>query len=303
MRPASENGRPGLHLHKMCALPKRHRLLLRLALCVLSSQPLAAQTSESTRTTEYGPLQLSYDDLSKTVVKIHRMVQNANQGAECERAREDVEVSNGVSGVRITGDFSPAAFSGAPEVAYSVKYTYDGCSEAPVSSVTLWLWDVARELTVAGRSADQVQGLSGVITEDLTRFQCVLAGPGFRTVGLMALLLAGIIFLVIGLVGTIGFEPWLVGRRSGVAFMGFGLCIFVAIQTCPWDKWFAGTAIYSGSASFLERNAADITFLGAIATLLMPVLTGVLDAWRKKRRPGVGTPAPAGTKPTGRRKK
>jgi hypothetical protein len=289
----------------MCAPPVDHKLILRLALCVLVSQPLSAQRLESTRTTEYGPLRLSYDDLSKTVVKIHRLLQKANEGVDCERATEEVDINNGVVGVRIGQDFSSAAFSGAPEVAYWAEYRYDGCREAPISTVTLSLWDSSRTLEVEGRSADQVQELTGVITEDLTPFHCVLAGFGFRSAVCVVLYLAGMILLAVGLAGTIGHVPRLVGRCLGVVFMGLGLCLLLAVLACPWEKWFAGTAVYSGSTSFVERNAAEVTFLGAVATLLMPVLTGVLDAWRRKRRQGVGAPASitTETKPTRRRKK
>jgi len=93
----------------MCVSPLEHKLLLQLALCVLVSQPLTAQTSESTRTTQYSPLDLSYDDLSKIVVKIHRLVRKANEGVDCNTATEDLEVNNGAVGIRITGDFLPSA--------------------------------------------------------------------------------------------------------------------------------------------------------------------------------------------------
>jgi len=266
---------------------------------------MTAQTSESTRTTQYSPLHLSYDDLSKTVIKIHRLVQKANEGVDCKTATEDLEVNNGAVGIRITGDFSPSAFGGAPEVAYSVDYNYDGCREAPISSVTLGLQDWDRKLTVKGRSADQVQELTGAITEDVTRFQCILAGGRFRIVGFMPLFLVCAASLVIGFGGTIEPAPPVIGRRLGLVFIGFGLCIFLAVLICPWAEWFAGTAVYSGSASFLERHAAEITFLSVIATLLMPVLTGVLGVWYKKRQPGAGTPAAVTTetKPTRRRTK
>ncbi len=108
----------------MSSLSLPHKSLLQLVLCVAVSQALMAQTPESTRTTEYSALRFAYDDLSKTVTAIHRLVYKANEGIDCRTGTEYLKVDNGVSGITITEDFSPAALSGAPETAYSVEYYY-----------------------------------------------------------------------------------------------------------------------------------------------------------------------------------
>jgi hypothetical protein len=236
-----------------------------------------AQTSESTRTTEYSALRLSYDDLSKTVIAIHHLVQKANEDVDCGGALESLEVDNGVSGITTSEDFSPAALSGAPETAYRAEYYFSCWGQAPISKVTLWLWDTSRTLTVTGRSAEQVQALSSFVTGNLSQFESVWGGLGFREVG-------SILLVLIAWLPIMGARQGEIGRHF-LLLVGFGLAVSLALGVCPWSKWFPGTAVYSGSASFFVRNEPIISFSSVIVTLVTSGL-GMWDAKASLRTPG-----------------
>jgi hypothetical protein len=274
----------------MCPLSLCRILKLALVVSVAFPAGLLAQTSESARVTEYPAVRLSYDDLSKTATTIHRFVQKANAGAECIfPSTEHVTVDDGISSISVSGDFSSAAFSSAPQVAYSVEYYYSGCPQAPISEVTLSLSDSFRKLAVKGRSADEVQALTTVATEDLSQFQASLGGSGFRTAGFLALMLLAAALISSGAVAFIS-----ASRAWGLAWVGVGLGIYLVLEICPWGTWFPGTAVYSGSASFLVRNEPVISLFG----VLLPVVTGATSVairLLRHRAPSAGGP---GTTPT-----
>jgi len=193
---------------------------------------------------------------------------------------EYLTVDDGVVRISVSGDFSPPAFSGAPQTAYSVTYNYSGCREAPISDVSLWLTDYVRKLSVTGRSADQVQVLTSVATEDLTRFESSLGGPMFRIVG------SAILLVLIWLVPLLLLQNQPVSRRKVFALLGAWLAVFLSLAIFPWSKWFGGTAVYSGDASFLRRNEAVVSFLGLVVT----VAAFISSMWYSKRRESAPPP-------------
>jgi len=258
--------------------------LSKLILCIIvsfaTSPGLLAQ--ESTRVTAYSAVRFSYDDLSGIVMKIQRFVQKANENEHCEFIADDLTVDDGEFSLKLQGDYSRAAFNGAPQTAYSVLYWYKGCTRAPISSVWLWLEDGIRRLTVTGQSSDQVQALTTLVTEDLNQFGWpYFGGDRFRVYSslVLGIIAASLITLI----------PFLLNSRvRSSTSIGFGLTILVSLFICPWRKWFPGTAVYSGSASFLVRNEPLISFGGLLAT----IVTFIVAMWWTSRSASPATPTP-----------
>lgn len=271
-----------LKIHSMVPMQRRSKLVFSLIVSLAISPGLLAQTFESTRITEYSAVRLSYDNLSRILMKIQRFVEKANENEHCNSVGEHLTVDDGVLSIELRGDYSRTAFSGAPETAYSVYFYYDGCTQAPISSVTLSLWDGTRRLAVTGHSSDQVQALTTLATEDITQFESDFGGVWFRLIGLLLLLTIAIAFFC--------FPAVLTTRLRKYISIGFGLAIFLSLFVCPWSKWFPGTAVYSGSASFLLRNGPIISFLGLVAT----VVTFIVGIWwpRLSANPPAPIPPP-----------
>ena len=53
-----------------------------------------------------------------------------------------------------------------------------------------------------------------------------------------------------------------------LALIATGCLCMVSVWLLPWAEWLPGLAVYRGDASFVVRNAAIISFLGLVVTLL-----------------------------------
>jgi len=234
-----------------------------LVFTTIASQPASAQTV-FTKTATFSALRLSYEDLSDLLTKTHRLINAANASTECSQSGS-VTVEGELSSLEVEGDFSVERFANSPATAYSVFYMYT-CRDAPVSEVRLYFVDSIRKITVSGSDRGQVEALSAMLSENLRQHETRLGGFRFRQ-------WAGLVLLVIGYLMTFG--SW--GIRSPTRWLVFigGLLFMTSTWLFPWDKWLPGTVVLNRDAEFLIKYGPQISFVGAMATLL-----GILmSAW------------------------
>jgi hypothetical protein len=134
---------------------------------------------------------------------------------------------------------------------------------------------------VQGAAADQVDAIIAAFESQFADFATNLGGPTFRTIAgfagffcLMLLLLSA----VASIVGESTDKRW-----SLVSGIGPALAI-IALNYLPWDRWFPGTAVYAGDASFIVRNGALIGFLGTVVgvvSIAIPIVQALFRAGKK----------------------
>ena len=160
----------------------------------------------------------------------------------------------------------------APRVATSVSYRYHNRAGV-ISSITLRFSDSYRTLEVSGRSQDQVEAVANLADTIVVEATTLFGGYEQRSLG-------G--FLLFGIAMTLVNLHWFVPNLKlpiHLALMATGCLCLVSVWLLPWDEWFPGLAVYRGDASFFVRNAAIISFLGLVATLLS-LFWGVASAIR-----------------------
>jgi hypothetical protein len=244
-----------------------------ITICLLLLALLTCRSSDGqtfTRRTEIPPVRLSYNDLTGVVERARELIKTSNasfSSSPYEHPHEYLLVDDRVAQVEITRDFSPASLAGAPEVAYIARYQYR-FPDAPVSSVEFTLADYARDVVVEGQSRTGVDAISNLISSDLNRHNTSFAGPQFRSVGSLALLL--FLFCAFAFAGL---APLSVPGR--IALYGLGLCILVGLYSIPWSYWLAGTEVYAVDASWFQRHAPVLTFIGVLLPVFTSIVAGV----------------------------
>ncbi len=229
------------------------------------------QAQEVSRTARVSPVRLTYTDLAGLVVKAHEFVRVANASAKQEIRRESMTVKGALASLKLEDDFSAKAFEDAPPVAYSVRYYYES-PEAPISSIDLDLEDFSREITVQGRSPDQVLALLAVLTENLREHETIMGGPWFR--------------ILLPLLTIIGLTVFLAIRFRQSEFVALifylGMVVWgISLFALPWERWAPGTAVYPENASFLQAHSALFSLIGMLVGMLgvvLPTLRGFLGS-------------------------
>jgi len=216
------------------------------------------RTPEHAKTATYPPVAFSHDDLFGMVSRIKRFVASANAAHNNQYATEKLSLSDGTTTVTIDllDQFRKDDLAAAPSPSTSVKYLYYGTRGAPLKIVSLTLSDYDRMLQVEGSSLEQIDGLVGLIANDLERQRAYFGLSSSTRIGLGALLL--VLIAVISATSQTVSTRW----RTTIMVSTFGLLI--TFWVIPWDRALAGMVVYSDSASFAVRNAAMITLVGTV---------------------------------------
>jgi hypothetical protein len=111
---------------------------------LVSGLTFLSQAAEHSRTETFSAVHLNYGDVASLVSRIHEFVAIANaQAPAAVYHEEEATVGGKLSQVRLKNDFSPRAFSEAPQEAYSLRFSYRRDS-APISGVDISLNDYRR---------------------------------------------------------------------------------------------------------------------------------------------------------------
>jgi hypothetical protein len=134
--------------------------------------------------------------------------------------------------------------------------------DKPISSVAFDFGDYSRRVSVSGEAADQVETITQLIDKDLLPYSSTIGGAKFRRV-------IGVCLSVVFLTSIIGGGYcWKTRHHTALGILicsVFGLLLLLFV---PWDRYFAGFALYqSHSPFFLVRHAPEISFLAVVLAL------------------------------------
>jgi hypothetical protein len=230
----------------------------------------AAVTYE--RALKVAPVRLSQADLMRLIEKLRSLTETANIEAKTEPlSSETLDLSGGDRALSLGAGFSLGDLRRAPATSFSVRYAFRR-TDAPIANVELQFYDFERSLRVQGASPDQVDAMVAAFALEIQESTTVFGGLEFRIwAGTLLLVLCFAMMIlpqIVGL-GTPSLRIW---------FTSAGFAAILTLWLAPWSAWFAGTAVYAADASFIVRNAASISFTGALVTiagLVLPILRSV----------------------------
>jgi hypothetical protein len=237
-------------------------------------RPLRAQTY--TRRSELPPVHLNYNDLAAIVGRAEQLISTANKpfSPEFERPSESLDLQDDQTKVEFTQDITTSALESAPPISNEIYFTYS-FNGAPISNVTMYLYDYRRELSISGQSKTDVDALSQLMSSDLARHTTILGGFGFRTVGFLLLtILYSTLF-------ALGFAPNL-SKMNRIITFSIAAILVISVWAAPWQNWFPGTAVYSGDVSWFVRNQAIVSFMGMCATVVFGFIAVLAPFFRQR---------------------
>lgn len=238
------------------------RLTVLISSCLsLAINSLSANSGEFSQIRDLPPLRLAAADLDIVLHKTQALVAGAN-GPAVDQYSFRESVTLGIRGREIEiPHFSMASSVAFPKEVFKFSYAYNQ-PDKPISSVTLDFGDYSRRVSVSGKDVAQVERVSKLIEKDLLPYSATIGGAKFRRV-------IGVCLSVVFLTSIISGGYWWNTRHHTAlgmlvcSVLGLLLLLFV-----PWDRYFAGFALYqSYSPFFLIRHAPEISFLAVVLAL------------------------------------
>jgi len=244
------------------------RLLCLLVLTSAASAIHAAEISEQehisthAREFEVSPVSMSYEELAALIAGTHDIIEKANAGVPQDQYLHPIvslSVAAGEDSVK-TSDWTPiTAEKALPPIAREVRFLYHWDSASPIAEVSVSLTDGARVVNVEGTDSAQVAALAEYLRNSLGTSATLLGGLRIRMPAFYGLMLLFILLSFV-LSSRAAVPLKVVGAvlPISIPFIAFGL---------PWEVWLPGTAVVSGSASWVDRHANLLTVLGFFLSL------------------------------------
>jgi hypothetical protein len=239
-----------------------HWRALGFGLLLLLSASEAGAANVVTREFDIRAVRMSYDDLATIIENVRGMLEEANGPPPAEPGPLGPYVSLSVSAGEDTLNIQDwpvlSKVRDLPPTGRSIRlrYRWDG---APVAELAITLNDTKRTVTVAGSDTSQLNAVSSYLREALTSQSTYFGGSSFRFAVGVPIWIAGIVFLF-----AARFLPSPAALFAWVCGIGAPLALFLV----PWESLLPGAAIYSGSASFIDRNINLISFIGVILAII-----------------------------------
>jgi hypothetical protein len=237
------------------------RLAVLLSVCVSLATTSVSDGGEFSQIRDLPPLKMGATDLDAILLKVRPLIDEAN-GRE-DSGREVVKIS--IEGQEIEIPHLSLASSVAfPNEVFGFCYLYDR-GHKPISSVTVDLGDSLRRVSIAGESADKVEGLSKLLVNDFRRYTTAVGGLKFRRV-------AGICLSILFLFSLMISSAYCWNNRTCRAALGMPICSaigFLLVLLVPWKRFLPGFILYQRySPFFVIRHAPQITVLCLVAALI-----------------------------------
>jgi hypothetical protein len=246
-----------------------------LALLLMIGAGVSPAAERYERSVKIAPVRLSHADLMRLVGTLRSLTDTANNGAKTELpGSETLDLSGGDLTLSLETGFSLSDLRRAPATSSSVRYSFTRLN-APIARVDLELLDFERTLRVQGAAPDQVDAMVAAFALQIAESTTMFGGLSFRSWAGALLWIFGFILINVPLLDR------LAARRSIFWFVGGA--VLLSVWFAPWSTWFPGTAVYPTEASFIVRNAASISFFGALLTIAGLVLT-IMSSVRTERR-------------------
>jgi hypothetical protein len=237
------------------------RFAVLLSVCVSIATTSLCNGEEFSQVHDLPALKLGATDLDAILLESHALIDAAN-GSE-DSGREGVKVIIHGQDIEIP-HLSLASSVAFPNEVFGFNYTYTH-ADKPISSVTIDLGDSLRRVSVAGGSADKVEGLSKLLERDLRRYSTPAGGVKFRRATGICLSILFLSSLMIS-----GTYCW--NNRNCSVALGIPICSaigFLLVLLVPWNRFLAGFVLYERySPFFLVRHASEISVLAIVASLV-----------------------------------
>src|SRR5689334_3714666 len=205
------------------------RFAILLSVCVSLAITSLCNGVEVSQVRDLPPLKLGATDLDAILLKTHSLIDEAN-GPE-DLGREMVKIT--IEGQEIEIPHLSLASSVAfPNEVFGFSYLYVR-GHKPISSVTVDLGDSLRRVSIAGESADKVEGLSKLLVNDFRRYTTAVGGLKFRGV-------AGICLSILFLFSLMTSSAYCWNNRNCTAALGMPICSaigFLLVLLVPWKRF------------------------------------------------------------------
>jgi len=206
-------------------------------------------------------LRLAATDLDTVLEKTRLVIVEAN-GRVVDQHSFWESVRLGIRGHEIEiPHFSMASSVAFPKEVFKFSYAYNQ-PDKPISSVTLDFGDYSRRVSVSGEDVTQVERVSKLMEKDLLPYSATIGGAKFRRV-------IGVCLSVVFLTSIIGGGYcWKTRHHTALGMLICSVLGLLLLLFVPWDRYFAGFALYqSYSPFFLIRHAPEISFLAVVLAL------------------------------------
>ena len=235
------------------------RFAVLLSICVSLTATSLSEGKEFSQVRDLPALKIGATDLDAILLKAHGVIDAAN-GSE-DSGWEMVKVSIDGQPIEIP-HLSLASSLAFPNEVFGFSYMY-AQADKPISSVTIDLGDSLRRVSVAGESADKVEGLSKLLEKDLRHYSTAVGGLKFRRV-------AGICLSTLFLTSLMISSTYCWKTRNYKAF-GMPICSaigFLLVLLVPWNRLLSGFVLYQRySPFFLLRHTREVAVLALVVIL------------------------------------
>ena len=251
------------------------RSRLKFALIGLLAGILTHSTSYAAyshaREASLGPIKLTQSEVSQIFLKMREVVDAFNK-TKNPNDEQSLVLEDGVSTNSLSGDFDWNALKGAPEVEYSLSYEFRAyLGSKPVSWVKVDFSDFRRQIRVSGTDSVAVDNVFTQLKQDFEAHVTYFGGTIVRIALWMLVLLVGLVLATGASISEDGSAVTLSPTRYGpLRWVGYALELTFAfgLNALPTEKWFPGTAVFSGNADFLVRYSPQISFASLLISLL-----------------------------------
>jgi len=242
---------------------------------------LANATSYS-RSGEFPPLKLTYDDMRTLLQRIHAILTPPETRSDNRYTINKLTIADGKLRVDmdITDDWEINEQGRFPKVSFDLRYQfYDSYSK--VEKIDISFSDYSRKVSVQGTDPNQVDSAYDSLTAMIKEHTTWIGGSSFRAQSGALLACVGLLCFWVPYVSDRVKAP--LSIRWTFIIAGLGLLILVTTWTLPYDRWLPGFAIYAGPLSFAERYSSQITLIGLLLGLPITIILGGIPFFRSRR--------------------
>lgn len=264
-------------------MTKSWNILSIVVFLVVLWSPVLADGPNYSRTTELPPMRITYEQLQSILDTSVALMASANASAEIGSFETQMKLEYDGAEVTIAGHQLRVANARLPDLATTFTYTatVSPRDEMPVSTISLSFRDYDRELTVEGRSPEQVGAIFESLKSDFVDYSSFFGGTSFRN------LAGSVIFflLVVPLIGLSG--EVIFGRQLRLILPLLFCAVFLIVfLNVPFDQFLAGFSVSQDDPSFAKRYGAELTILSIVISLAVIPLSYFLS--RRKNQEGSG---------------
>ncbi len=236
-----------------------------MILVLLSS--FNASADEFTRSLEIPPLSMTNEKVIKSVNELYNHVKSINGN---ENATEGyLTLGKDDVGTNLPLPIDNKDISKFPQISYEA-YSKISSYKGKIKEVTISFSDRSRKITSIGSDHDFVLGVLNVGKEKFYPYITNLTGPKMR----VALWLSSLfVFLVLSFIGLKTMK-----EKIYWPLYTIGLIMLLSLQLIPsWELYFPGFLVSVDERGFLEKYSAIISFIGLLASLIIPFVSFILS--------------------------